>query len=86
MEWTNELWIMVIGGESDDERMIAKTNNMIKMRDVIKEHNDEVSRDTDKYFELLMNNESRDFYSIDDFDEWLSSMSMGQYVGMMLGL
>ena len=68
--YVNELWIMVIGGESDEERMIAKSNNMLEIRKAVEKYESEVIYGTDKYFELLTNHQSYTFYNLDDFDEY----------------
>lgn len=87
--YVNELWIMVVGGESDEERVIAKSNNMLEIRKAVEKYESEVIYGVDKYFELLTNHQSYTFYNLDDFDEYNltdPAVMLSQMLGNMLGL
>lgn len=62
----NELWIMVVGGDSEDERCICK-GSIDEIQDAVKKFNNEVAYDFDKYFELSTPEKSYTFYSYTDF-------------------
>lgn len=62
-----ELWVCVVGGEDDDERIAYKGNRFNEVENAVLKHNDEVITDCDKYFLLNTNNGSYDFYSHNDF-------------------
>ena len=65
-----ELWIMVVGGESDDERVIYDGDSWEELEQAVLDVEDEVQCDPDKYFELIMpygSPSNRTFYSYDDF-------------------
>ena len=62
-----ELWIMVVGGEDDDERLIYQGNSLKELDNAVLDYNEEVITDLDKYFELSTKNESYTFYSYADF-------------------
>lgn len=62
----NELWIMVCGGNSDDERIIA-TGNMKQIEKAVAEYSEEVMLNADKYFELITSTRNYTFYSYRDF-------------------
>lgn len=87
--YENELWIMVVGGESDEERMIAKSNNMLEIRKAVEKYEDEVMSDFDKYFDLETNHQAYIFYDLNDFDEYNltdPTVMLSQMLGNMLGL
>ena len=87
--YVNELWIMVVGGESDEERVIAKSNNMLEIRKAVEKYESEVIYSVDKYFELLTNHQSYTFCNLDDFDEYNltdPTVMLSQMLGNMLGL
>ena len=67
MEYT--LWICVIGGEDDDERMLYEGNNFDEVEKLIIKYDDEVQTDPDKYF--LLNDTQ--FYSHEDFIDCVNS-------------
>ena len=67
-----ELWINVVGGESDEERCVLETNDLEEVVKAVDKYEDEVLYDSDKYFELhsLYYNElSFTFNSYKDFEE-----------------
>lgn len=63
----NELWIMVCGGDSDDERMLVN-GSMKEVKKAVAEYSDEVMTDADKYFELITSTRNYIFYSYRDFE------------------
>lgn len=87
MGWINELWIMVVGGDDDDERLIAKSNDMFEIRKAIEKYEDEVMNgDMDKYFELSTNHQAYTFTSLEQFDSYGFTTDISRYVGALLGL
>lgn len=62
----NELWIMVVGGDDNDERLIC-SGNIKEIEKAIYQNEDEVIQDADKYFELITSTHSYTFYSHIDF-------------------
>lgn len=64
-----ELWIMVVGGESDDERCIYTGNSHSELDQAILSAEDEVTQDPDKYFELITPDNNYTFYDYDDFSK-----------------
>lgn len=62
-----ELYIMVVGGDDDDERLIYQGDSLKELDDTVLKYNDEVINDLDKYFELSTESESYTFYSYSDF-------------------
>lgn len=63
-----ELWVMVTGGDSDDERKIAESNNIDDIIKAIDECSEEVENDLDKYFELSTEHQAFVFGSMYDFE------------------
>ena len=57
-----ELWIMVVGGESDDERIIAK-GGFEEVENAIDEYESEVypASESDKYFSLVEQKYGKEF-------------------------
>lgn len=62
----NELWIMVVGGDDDDERCICK-GSIKEIEEAVYKSEDEVMYDPDKYFELSTSTRNYTFYSYRDF-------------------
>ena len=59
-----ELWLCVVGGDDDDERLLCESDNLLDIEDAIAETEEEVITDPDKYF--LINGMT--FYSYRDFE------------------
>lgn len=55
-----ELWIMVIGGESEEERIIAK-GGFEEIENAIDEYESEVYDDIDKYFSIVEQKRGEEF-------------------------
>lgn len=55
-----ELWIMVVGGESDEERIIAK-GGFEEVENAIDEYESEVYHASDKYFSLVEQKYGKEF-------------------------
>ena len=60
-----ELWLCVISGESDNERLLYRGDDRMEVDRIINECDDEVTTDPDKYF--LLNDMT--FYSYRDYAE-----------------
>lgn len=60
-----ELWICVVGGEDDDERLLYSGDDLMECDRLIEEYEDEVQTDPDKYF--LLNDVT--IYSYRDYAE-----------------
>ena len=62
-----ELWIMVVGGDDEDERMLYKGDSRQELDQAILDANDEVINDADKYFKLIGPYNIHTFYSYREF-------------------
>ena len=62
-----ELWIMVVGGDDEDERMIYTGNSLKELDNAVLDYNEEIINDMDKYFELSARGINYTFYSYSDF-------------------
>lgn len=58
-----ELWLCVVGGDSDDERLLYRGNDKMDLEQAVMDADEEVITDSDKYF--LLNDIQ--FYSHRDF-------------------
>lgn len=63
-----ELWIMVVGGESDEERVIA-TGGFDVIESAIEEHEDEVAHGYQKYFSIVEQRDGEEF-NFEDLDTY----------------
>ena len=61
------LWICVVGGNNDDERILYEGNSAKELEETIFDNSEEVIHDADKYF--LLNDTT--FYSYRDYCDLL---------------
>lgn len=71
-----ELWLMVVGGEDDDERMLYRGDSREELEAAIQDADDEVTCDVDKYFEILTPVKNVTFNSYEEFLENQEMSSM----------
>ena len=45
-----ELWLCVVGGNDDDERLLLDSDNLTEIEQTVSNNNDEVECNMDKYF------------------------------------
>ena len=71
-----ELWVMVVGGEDPDERVIYQGDSLKELEAAIQDADDEVTCDVNKYFEILTPVKNVIFNSYDEFleNQGMSSM------------
>ena len=63
------LWIMAVGGDDDDERIVYQGNDISELEDAIVNNNDEVETSaSDKYFELIT---KKNNYTFNSYREYL---------------
>ena len=81
-----ELWIIVIGGDDPDERMIAKSDNIADIDEAVEEYAAEVEGDSDKSFWIqdAALNEEHEFFSAEEYEEEIRQ-NLTRRMAKMLG-
>ena len=62
-----ELWIMIVGGDNDEERIIYNGSNKFDLEQAVLETSSEVETNIDKYYELITPDINLTFNSYYDF-------------------
>ena len=82
-----KLWIDVIGGESDEERMVA-SGGLKEIEEALDQYESEVDGDPDKYWEIETENKDIIFNSKEDYynsvKREIAPQTMAQYLGSIL--